>query len=281
MDFILNFFNKNDKKTKKHKPMPVKIKVITLMIIFTIGFIIFITSNLWLVTKNDFNSNQIYDTLTVSDDISLKLRRWSYNPNTKQTEIEIGKNFSSVKNDLQFSLNVLGNGTTFIKANIDYDSPTLWVISLENLPFNTKYIRLEFTVKIDDKIYGSSFTMDLKSDEIEIDTNLKLHKTEQEYLTKSLSYEQEQLKQTLSENQEIIKSSTDDISSYTNELNSLQNNDMTNATKEELDILNKKINNLNEEIKKLNDLIQNKTEENKSLENDIQILESKLNEKEQ
>ena len=281
MEFITKLFNKSkeDDENKKSIQIPIKTKVIILMIVFLTGFIIFITSNIWLVTKNDFSSNKIYDTLTLSDDISLKLRRWSYNPDTKQTEIEIGKNFSSVNNNLQFTLNVFGNGTTFIKANVDYDSPTLWVISLNKTPFNTKYIRLEFSVNVNDKLYVANFNMDLKSPEIDIDKTLKLHKTEQEYIHKSISYELEKSKQTLNENKKIIEDSKKSIKSYNDEIKSLQDNQSTNATKNELEILGKKINNLNQEIIKLNDLIKQKEEENISLENDIKVLQAKLNEK--
>lgn len=281
MEFITKFFKKSDEdeKNKNYIQIPIKLKVIILMIIFLIGFIFFTTSNIWLVTKNDFSSNKIYDTLTLSDDISLKLRRWSYNPDTKQTEIEIGKNFSSVNNNLKFTLNVFGNGTNFIKANIDYDSPTLWVISLNKIPFNTKYIRLEFTVNMNDKVYVSNFNMNLNSDEINIDKNLKLNKTKQEYIYQSISYEAEKSQQTLNKNKKIIEKYKSDIDIYNKEINDLQNNKSTNATKDELEILSKKLNNLNQEIIKLNDLIKIKEEENKSLQDDIKILQAKLDKK--
>lgn len=272
----LNFFNQT---IKRCNPVSVKKKIIILISIFVIGFIILITSNSWLVTKNDFKSNKIYDTISVSNDISLKLRRWTYNPSTKQTEIEIGKNFSSVNNDLKFSLNVLGNGTTFIKAKIDYDSPNLWIISLPRLPINTKYVKLNFTVNIDNSLYGSSFTMDLKSPQINIDNNLKLHKTEKEYITQSLSYEKQRLEQNLIDNNDIIKHSQSNIEKYKKELEDLQGNTSANYTKDEMQVLNQKINNLNEEINKLTDLIEDKSQENKTLQNDINVLNDKLSEK--
>ena len=167
-----NFFNKNDDEETTKKPlitMPIKTKMFIILITFLLGFVLFITSNFWFMTKQEFTSNHIYDVISLSNDINLKLRRWSYNPDTKETEIEIGKNFSTAKDDLKFSLMVLGNGTKFINSTVRYDSENLWVISLDKIPFSTQYIQLDFRVNLNDTEYTSHFIMDLNSDEIEID----------------------------------------------------------------------------------------------------------------
>lgn len=276
-----NIFNKEETTYKTNKKgLSLKNKITILIILFFIGFIFFLTSNIWYVTSNDFTSNNIYDTISLTNNVNLKLRRWSFNPNTKKSEIEIGKNFSLAKNDFNFKLTVLSNGNNYINSKVLYDNENLWVIELEKLPLGSKYVELKFTTTIDNEILEASFFMDLKSKEMEIDENLDFsNRNENYYIQKSISYEITMLQKTLNKNNKIISDSKNQITSYQSDLSEIQVNEQNNYTKDELELINTKINNINTEIKNLNNLIEQKTEENKSLESDIKVLQSKLDEK--
>lgn len=239
---------------------------------------LFFTSTSWFKSTDDIQATAIGDSVDFSNDVSLTLKRWEYNPDTELTEIEIAKNSILVDDDYSMTMNLYADGETVLGLKIAYDSDAFMVLQSTDRARKADYLQLNMIYQHENANGESTtethvFTADMQT--IEQNPSLSMDKTDAQYEKLSIQNDIQLQEDKIKQYTDRINELSQNITNYKSDLEDLQAN-MDNLTSEERSAAGTKINRYNQAIKQAEDEITAKQIDIEALEKDIQTLQKKL-----